>query len=413
MALLVVLCLPLLLGLLALVLDLGRAYVIKAELQNAMDACALAAAASLTGANDPQIYDRARAHALALIDPTAQGQANRPPASVNRLHFQSEELDPQGLEVAFAAQIDGPYMPATAPQTMGLAPSSARYARCRYTDAQRPLWMMPVLQALGVDTATTLSVPAQAVAALQPGQEICAMPMTVCTAPGASAAQNYGLTIGQRLTAVQGSSAGYASGRFGWADFTPPQGGASELTRLIEGSGHCGVRIGQAVGQPGQANSIGRAWNTRFGLYAQAQQALQAPPDYTGWGYASGSNNLADYLARRSAHADFQGVVGAGVVKITSADHVRLGQQRRLVTVPLVDCTPWQGGNGQATPPVVDLACVLMLAPIKVSSAPSGAGVAASMDLEFLGLVGQPGAPCATGGTLGGSGGALVPGLVQ
>ena len=92
----------------------------------------------------------------------------------------------------------------------------------------------------------------------------------------------------------------------------------------------------------------------------------------------------------------------------------RWGQQRRLVTAPVVDCNVWNGGKTSAKPVVIDLACVLMLAPVKVNSAPSGAGVSTTMDLEFLGLAGKPGAPCSTSGLVGGSGGsAVVPGLVQ
>ncbi len=89
-ALLLALSLPAVLGLVALAVDLTRAYVLKAELQNAMDACALAASAALTGANDPTVYDVARAHALVLMSAQAQGQATRPAASVNRVFMQTE-----------------------------------------------------------------------------------------------------------------------------------------------------------------------------------------------------------------------------------------------------------------------------------------------------------------------------------
>ena len=412
-ALLIALALPVVLGMAALALDLARAYVMKAELQNAMDACALAASSALTGTNDPMVYDVARAHARALMDPQLQGQAARPSAAVNRVFLQTEVPPLSAVEVDFSAHLDGPYVAATATQTLGLSPTLARYARCRMTDEPRALWMLPVLRALGVNASTEWAISAQAVAALSGAQQVCAMPLAVCAAPAGTAAQNWGLAIGERLTSVDNPAAGYGSGNFGWADFTPPNGGASELTALIEGGGVCGVRLGQSVGQPGQVSSLGRAWNTRFGLYANATEARTAPPDYTGWGYAQGGGNLADYVARRAARAPFQGQVGSGVVALSSDQHAQWGAQRRLVTAPIVDCTVWNGGKGSAMATLLDLACVLLLAPVKTGNRPSGQGVATSFDVEFLGRAGSAGAPCATIGAVGGDTGPLVPGLVQ
>lgn len=412
MAVVVALSLPLLLGLTALVLDLGRAYVLKAELQNAMDGCALAASAHLTGANDASLFDAARAAALALTDPGARGQADRPAETVNRVHFQSEMLQAGAIEVAFSGAVDGPFVPATAADTRGLSPGQARFARCRYTDPPRALWMLPVLEALGVQTATTVSMPAEAVASLMPAQQVCAVPMAVCTVGNAPAQQRYGLKVGDRLTAVTNPGSGYGQGQFGWLDFDPPNGGASELRELLEGSGACDVRRGQAVGQAGQLSSINRSWNTRFGLYGQLADAAQAAPDLTGWGFTSGRNQLANYLGKRAEHAAFQGQVGNSGVKLSVADHARLGQQRRIVTAPVVNCNEWNAEGG-ATPAVLDLACMLMLAPVRVGSGPTGTGVALTMDLEFLGLVGDPGAPCSSTGVVGRDGGAVVPGLVQ
>lgn len=412
-AILLALCLPLMLGLVALGLDLSRAYTLKAELQNAMDACALAASSALTGANDPMVFDMARAYAQVLVDPQAQGAAARPAASVNRVFLQSEVPSAASIEVAFSAQLDGPFVPATANQTMGLSPAQARFVRCRRADPPRALWLMPVLQALGVDTAHSVSVTAQAVAALSGAQQVCAMPLAVCAAPGATRAQGWGLATGHRLTSVDNPSGGYGSGNFGWADFSPPNGGASELAALLEGQGACGVQLGQSIGQPGQVSSVGRAWNTRFGLYANSSDARLSPPDYTGWGYASGQDHLSDYLQRRAARDPFQGQVGGTVVALSSAQHAQWGAQRRLVTVPIVNCTVWNRGQGSAMATVLDLGCVLMLAPVKTGSRPTGAGVSGSFDVEYLGRAGDAGAPCATNGAVGGDTGPLVPGLVQ
>ena len=101
------------------------------------------------------------------------------------------------------------------------------------------------------------------------------------------------------------------------------------------------------------------------------------------------------------------------MVSLTSTQLAQWGAQRRLVTVPIVDCSVWNGGKGSALASVLDLACVLMLAPVKTGSQPSGQGVSNSFDVEFLGRAGYPGAPCATNGAVGGNTGPLVPGLVQ
>ena len=105
-AVLVALCMPVMLGLVALALDLGRAYGLKAEMQNAMDACALAASAAVTGANDPMVYDVARAYARVLVDPQSQGQGARPAASINRVFMQTEVPAVAAFEVTFSANLD-------------------------------------------------------------------------------------------------------------------------------------------------------------------------------------------------------------------------------------------------------------------------------------------------------------------
>jgi Putative Flp pilus-assembly TadE/G-like len=412
-ALLVAFSLPVLLGLAALVIDLGRLYVIKSELQNAMDACALAAATPLTGASDATLFDIARAQGLALSDGTVSGNGSRPPESVNRVHFQQEAVNPAQIEVSFASAAAGPWRASTGTNPQGLAPADARLVRCHITDGPRGLWVLPVLQALGLPAPLTASVSAQAVAALAPGQRVCAMPIAPCAVPGSSAANNFGLVVGQRLTAVNNPGAGYGGGHFGWLDFTPPNGGASELAGLIEGGGMCAVAIGTPVGQPGQVNSLERSWNTRFGLYAGGTAPTAAAPDYTGWGYASGGGNHSDYQQRRIARTPFQGQVKSGTTVLLAAQHQQLGTSRRLATAPIVACDDWNGGKGSAQVQVLDLACVLMLAPVRSGGSPTGAGVGATMDIEFLGLAGRPGVPCATLGEVGSGSGRLVPGLIQ
>jgi len=412
-ALLLALALPLLIGMAGLVIDLGRLFVFKAELQNAMDACALAASTQLTQVNDARLYDVARAQALALTDPNAAGSAARPVASVNRLHFQRDALSANTLEVSFAANLDGPYVTATGSNTQGLSPTQARFARCRYTDAGIGLSLLQALGAFVPGVAASTSVAAQATAVLSPARQVCAVPMAICAASGGTATNNYGLSIGQRLTAVNDPTSGYSSGNYGWADFDPPNGGASALAALIEGNGACGVPVGKNVGQSGKISSLAKSWNTRFGIYGGGTSLITATPDYTGYGYASGSSNFSDYIGRRALRTAFQGTVKGGTSTLTAQQYATLGEQRRVVTAPIVACSAWNGGKTSAKPPILDFACALMLAPVPSGSSPSGTGVATTMDLEFLGVAGTPGSGCATLGEVGSGTGSLVPGLIE
>jgi Flp pilus assembly protein TadG len=413
-AILAALVLPLLAGFAALAVDIGRVVVYRTELQSAMDACALAASAQLTGVNDASIFDVARAHALALTDPARAGAAARDPVSVNRMRFQRDTLSPSRIRVAFSSTASGgPWVEASAFSTGGLSPTAARFARCSYADEGNTLFLLPLLGTVVPGLPQQLTVSASATATLAPGQSVCAIPVAVCTVGAGTAANLYGRTVGERLTAVSNPGSGYGSGRYGWLDFTPPAGGASELRDLLNGSGACSVSAGTRVGQPGVVSTLESAWNARFGVYASGMDPASAKPDFTGHGYPTGSNHYADFVARSAARAPFQGAVANNTTKLTGAQHASLGQRRRVAVAAIVDCSTW-GASGSAQPPILDFACVLMLAPVRNGgSAAQWSEVAATMDVEFLGLTRTAGTPCASSGLAGGSFGPLVPALVQ
>ena len=100
-----------------------------------------------------------------------------------------------------------------------------------------------------------------------------------------------------------------------------------------------------------------------------------------------------------------------GVTTTSSAEHLSLGADRRLATVPVVDCSSWTGSSPQ-TVPVLGYACILMLHPMANDNGP---GATDDVWLEFRGNSADPSSPCATAGSVGGpgSGGPLVPALVQ
>jgi hypothetical protein len=413
-ALMTAILLPVLLAVAALVVDFARLFVFKTEVQGAMDACALAASSSLTGVNDPTIFDTARAHGLAMSDPARSGLAARTDVSINKVHFHRDNFVQGNIAVEFSTALGGqPWIAATSTSYAGITPQTARYVRCTYSDANNALFFQPVLRVFAPSALTTQSVGATAAASLRPAQSACAFPIAVCTLPGGTSGNNYGRTVGERMTAKNDPGGAYGTGNYGWLDFTPPSGGQSELAALINGSGSCAVTAGTTVGQAGTISALESNWNARFGVYASSMSYSTAPPDFTGYGYITTSNNYSDYVARSSAREPYQNGVGGGNSKLASGQHGTYGQKRRIATAAIVDCSVWSSGS--ANPTVVDFACILLLAPVLNggSTAQWGPEYATTMDVEYLGLASAAGTPCATSGLGGGTFGPRVPVLVQ
>jgi Flp pilus assembly protein TadG len=417
-AIIVALSLSVLIAFAGIALDLGHLYVEKTELQNATDACALAAARELTC--DPTAGP---CNASFLVNAENSG---RKVAARNNVDFQNGAINIVPADIKFATT----FVPnASAPdlgylsRADGASPAS-KYVMCTAQQTGIVPWFMRLV---GVGNQ---SVSARAVATLAPSQTNCAIPLGVCMKPGATPSDPFaGMTVGQWMTSKLNQS---ATGSFGWIDFTPPNGGASELANLISGTGACSLPpTNTQVGEQGNMNSLGKAWNTRFGLY-KANSITTAPPDFTGYAYTPTTTSWPEkfnayagtsisgepnFLSARTQHLPYQGDATSGVnvpngySYSTSAQHATSGTDRRLVTVPVVDCTDWIASTPQ-TVPVRGYACVLMLHPMSNDNGPSGSE---EVWLEYRGKSSDPSSPCATSGSVGGSGsvGPLVPALVQ
>src|SRR5215208_2271790 len=83
-----------LLGFMGLALDFGRLFVVKTELQTAMDSCALAAAQELDGAAD------------ALTRATSAGKTA---GNLNKVHFQGAAAGIINEEITFSNTLNGSY----------------------------------------------------------------------------------------------------------------------------------------------------------------------------------------------------------------------------------------------------------------------------------------------------------------
>lgn len=400
--------LAVLIGFAGLALDLGRFFIIKSELQNAMDACALAASSQLRpGQNNPNALTRAIAYGRVF---TTGGVSENPlegniAAIQNRVSFQGQVVNVQPENITFSENLDGPYVPLASAD-----PNTAAFVQCSLPLTDIPVFFMRVLNPL-LDTQT---VSALAAATLAPSSSSCAIPVAVCKGFGTTAATNFGLMVGQWMAPPAGPGSPYGTGNFGWIDFTPPSGGATELADLLTGPGQCDAGVGTPVGEAGSIASLETAWNSRFGVYrngAGNPQVGTAPPDVTGYGYSAtnwpsrfnaytgSSAGASNYIANAASYAPYQVAPPNPYNRITSAQHQSLGRNRRVVVAPVVDCLGFSG-----SPPIEGFACVLMLNPMLGSSpVPT---------LEFLGLSTAAGSPCATNGEPG-TFGPLVPQLVQ
>ncbi|CAN7295496.1 Tad domain-containing protein [Variovorax paradoxus] len=398
-----------LLGFMGIALDFGHLFVVRTELQTAVDSCALAAAREL----DKQ--------GTAIVRGQSAGQTA---GNANRVNMQSATWSGQGqLVPADITFRDASYAPTTDPLV-------ATYAQCVHTQPNIVIWLMKTMGAFSgnpADYPATGSVAATAVATRASAQTTCPIPVGMKPKDGAGA-PNYGFAVGEWVKLIQAQS-GAAGGEIGWANL---DGSNSASETESEMNNHCGTKVGDTLGTPGVQTSIVDVWNQRFGIYKNTGDPSTQRPDYTGYAYtdlswpakfnaydgpAPGSPASAqNFLAKRAAFAScadtgtkvnganscesitglslnsFQKLAAPGNV---AGGHKQYGLDRRIVTAPIID------GAGH----VIDYACLLMLQPLSIPMTDTW--------LEFRGNAGAVGSPCTTSGLAGGTAGPLVPVLVR
>lgn len=412
----VTVALILMLALAGLIVDMGRMFIIKSELQNATDACALAAARELTcdpsavGGTCPASFLQAAQDAGILV-------GNR-----NLVNLQSSDAALGPDDIRFSAVLSSGGSDSIYQSIAGGADPDSRYVMC--TLPQSGI-LMTFMRLLGIGPQT---VQAQAVATLAPSVTSCAVPLGLCAAsPSASA--DFGFSPGQWYGGRFGAGSGQ-TGSYDWIDFSPPNGGSSELDASLAGAGECNLPpTGTPVGEAGVDNNLAKSWNTRFGEYKGSFTASANPPDPTGIAYtgpgtagasivtwpsganaysgaqqtASDGSTTQNLLNSRIAALPYQSTnpMGLNGYSGTASQFLAAAANRRVVVSPVVDCNAWASSQ---TVPVLGYACVLMLHPI---------GGPNDVEIEFEGLADTPGNPCATSGLPGGSIGPMVPSLVQ
>jgi Flp pilus assembly protein TadG len=411
-AVIVTVCLLLLflLGFIGFALDFGRLFVVKGELQTAMDACALAGAQELDG--QPTAITRATSAGLTA-------------GNFNRVNFQSASWNGEGQLT------DSNVLFFNAGMGLTTTPAQARYVQCRHVQPNVQMWLMQALGAFSgntTDFASTRNVMAVAIATRGSSQSTCPIPLALKPKAG-GAAPNYGFSPGEWVTLLMGPGEA-TNGQIGWANLDGSNNAAETEQEML---GFCGTTVGDTLGTPGVQTSIADAWNFRFGIYKNTGDPAVNHPDFTGYAYTAanwpaqanafngapgagapaGAQNFATKRQSFASCADtgtrvrganscesitglnlnsFQKLAAPGN---TAGGHRQYGSNKRIVTVPVI--------NPAAS--VIDYACMLMLQPLSIPMSP--------VKLEFIGNAGAAGSPCTTSGLPGGAVGPLVPVLVR
>lgn len=407
-------------------MDAGRAFVAKGEMQNAADACALAAASALTGGSIDQL-EIADAYGVSA-------------GSANLANFQSDQIPfTTDSTVTFSQSLNGNYQTRSAVAN----PLDIEYAQCTVDSSAFSFFLIKVANALSPGSVTDKVVGARAIASLEPSISACAIPIGMCAGPGGLGAPNFGWNVGDWMVARRQPGAGAScasdgsgtstgsgsdwSGAFRWIEF-PGYARTKDLKALLEGSGECSIdpsNVPDVDSHNGQVQSLIGAYNSRFGV--EKGGGSPGPPDFSGYAYTRYSANVCldtsgddpgaetwpagrdaydDFRVRRANNEPWNGVpsLGGGWSGSTTAEHAN-GADRRLVTVPVIDCPGIGEPPGSGSSAVYGFACTMLLNPV---GSPQQA-----MGMEYRGVAGVFGSGCVTSGLPGGAaGGPEVPGLV-
>lgn len=403
-----ILLVVLLLAIMGLATDAGRLYVSKSELQNAADACALAAAADLKG------------QPWAPPPNNPLQNAENSGITTGRRNLMGMQATPVTItansEITFSDALNGTYR-TWAAIAQGDVPNM-KYARCRLSEDVSTI-IMQVANALPSQSISPVNAArASAVATRAPSKSNCALPVAICKTndiPG-----NWGLTRGQWIQGILSRNQNI-QGAFKWVEY-PGYARNQDLAALIEGQGQCDLTDTSSVGShPGYIDSMLTSWNTRLGIYRPGGPTVsEAVPDATGWIYdpiqwPAQSNAYADYASRRSVASpkhqaqhngpEIQGGFDLANPNNWTADANFLpGNDRRLVVGPIIDCNAL-AGNGSTQ--ILDWACYLILNPVF--------NPGDTMRFEYRGVASDLASGCVTSGAPGGptAGGPKVPALVQ
>lgn len=282
-----ILVLVILLGIAALALDLGRLYVLRTEMQNAVDAAALAAAAELNARSDA--IERARVAGKGLIASDSHFANVKELLGVDlEIKFEffcsigssvEQDVADVGTKCTGGTDPDDPnkilvptdnddeqahYVRVTLDPT--LADNTERYGI--------DLFFLPVLAVLGIDTEKHVDLYASALA----GRHFYACdppPVMLCDPFEGSGGMRNNINAGQQiaLKLQGGPNSQWAPGMFGYLDpDLEPGGGTGEIAQALGNESKVGCNPPLVLPETGQmAGPASDAINTRFDEYGQGQ----------------------------------------------------------------------------------------------------------------------------------------------
>ncbi len=342
-----------------LALDVGHMMLNKARLQNAVDAAALSAAKTYDQTASTTLATAAALQALGLDAGVAGNQ----------------ELDTsyQGGDLQVAVQ----YSSTLPPFTPG---STGPYVRVIATGFSFPTWLARVAGIM------QLHVNASAVAGPSPTlNTACNLaPMLACGLPpaqGGGLANLWGYQVNapQVLKSAAPGSAAVGPGNF---QLLQLGGSGANIVRQNLAGGYQACLVGGNSVQTETGNATGpvaQGLNTRFGIYTGPMTMAQYPPDVITtttappalsvdssdniwWGSTEiTAANIDQYLFSYDQYLADEG-------NPSTYDYAPVSSggpgvfNRRVLTVPVGDCTGT--ANGNSTVPVLGFACFFLLQPV-------------------------------------------------
>lgn len=390
-----------LLGITALGIDVGRAYALRSEMQNAVDAAALAAAAELDAG--PDARERARSAARHLLQHDSRfasvaallGEDALPDEAFTFYCLIGAKYDPP-FSTTFCSNDE----PDAEGRYFASSDAEAHYVRIHLNPALAEdrfrigLNFLPVLSALGVPTSSQAQLQAHGMG----GRNFYTcnvVPMAICDPFEGSGttfkdAMRPGDTI--QLRGQGGSSGGndpthsqyWAPGDFGF--LSPPDGGtgANDLADFLANESSIGCAPPYARAEPGQKlQKTTEAINTRFDQYKGGKDPWEAAPPapyITDFPHASGphpsttdsrfGNNIWDVAsfwtsaghtgaapaATATRYQAYQHAIATDDIPAAAApdpDHVSSGSvpERRVLTIAVLSCDS-MGMQGRGEGPI-------------------------------------------------------------
>ncbi len=274
----------LLIGIGSFAIDLGRLFTLRTQLQNAVDAAALAAAMELDGEADAQSRAMARARELLNFE---SSYTNDERTLLSDTHLQDDafifycsigskyELDPTACSGG-ASTTDGNKL-------FALGDSDSHFVAINLLRRDIDLLMLPVLSAFGIDTAATAGVSAYALAGRH--HFVCDFPPLMICDPSENPAWGE-LTPGRQVVLKKQTGNQWAPGNFGFLipSNVPGYSGNQALGAALADAGSQGCSYPFVSTNPGNKAQWPRLGiNTRFGLYKEepSQSSARHPMWWT------------------------------------------------------------------------------------------------------------------------------------